>query len=135
MKQLYLLAFNSYVKLVTAHIRTKTEEPVFHEKSAAFYEAMFEVLHEIGEKSEDVGMPIAEEKECSVVAREVLDSLVSVKEAIEAQIAKKNSVGTDNLLRGLVDKLEFQIGNAKALVDDEEEEYETAKEEKRKIMK
>ena len=44
--------------------------------------------------------------DCSIAAQKTYDAIEDTKEILEAMIDKKNSVGMDNLLRGLVDKLD-----------------------------
>lgn len=58
MKELFAQAQAVYISVLRAHIRTKTIDPVFHASTEAFYTAIFDVFHTIGEKMEDVGTPI-----------------------------------------------------------------------------
>jgi hypothetical protein len=52
----------------------------------------------------------------------VYDNIEALKLAVEEQIKQQNSVGTDNLLRGIADNLESVCGNAKAFITEEKEE-------------
>ncbi len=114
--------FNLYKQVLLAHIQTKTTCPLFHEKSAAFYELLFEVFHTISEKRQDLGLDKAPDE--YQLVKQTYDNIEKAKASLEAMVKEKNSVGMDNLLRGLVDKLESECGNAKALLAEEQEEVD-----------
>lgn len=113
--------FDIYKLVLLAHIGTKTTFSQFHDKSESFYELLFEVFHTISEKRQDTwtDKPADEEK----VTQEVYDAIEEAKSIIEWMIKESNSVGMDNLLRGLADKLEFACGDARAFIE-EKDEYE-----------
>lgn len=114
--------FELYKQVLLAHIQTKTTCPLFHEKSADFYELLFDVFHEISEKRQDneVDAPGNEE----ALIQSTYDAIEEAKSIVEGMVKEKNSVGMDNLLRGLVDKLEFACGNARGFIEEEKEEVD-----------
>ena len=120
--------FALYKKALLAHIATKGTASQFHEKSAEFYEAIFDVFHAVSEKRQDLGL--SEPMDCGEAGKVAYDALSETLSIVEDLIKEKNSVGMDNLLRGLADKLEGHIGDACAFLEEEEEdEYEEEPEE------
>ena len=111
--------FAIYKKLLLLHVGTKTNEPIFHEKSAGFYELLFDIFHEVSEKNQDIweDKPV----DCKKATKDALTLLEEAKWLVEDMIEESNTYGKDNLLRWLADKLEFQIGTAKSLVEEEDE--------------
>lgn len=114
--------FNLYKMVLLAHIGTKTNDPLFHEKSAGFYELLFDVFHTISEKKQDIGLD--ESLDCEIARKTSYDALEKAKEIVGSMISKDNSIGMDNLLRGLYDKLETACGSAKSFIEEEEEDEE-----------
>ena len=112
--------FALYKRVLLAHIATKGTDSQFHEKSAEFYEAIFEVFHAVSEKRQDIG--IDPPMDCEEAAKQAHDSLTETLSILERLIKQNNSVGMDNLLRGLADKLEGHVGDAKAFLEEEKEE-------------
>lgn len=112
--------FALYKKALLAHIATKGTASQFHEKSAEFYEAIFDVFHAVSEKRQDLGL--SEPMDCEEAGKEAYDALSETLSIVEDLIKEKNSVGMDNLLRGLADKLEGHIGDACAFLEEEAEE-------------
>jgi hypothetical protein len=47
MKDLYLKAIKAYIEMLEIHIDTKTKDLLFHEKTADFYEKLFDTAHQI----------------------------------------------------------------------------------------
>ncbi len=118
--------FSLYKTVLLAHIGTKTDEPLFHEKSADFYEVLFKVFHLVSEKRQDVKAD--EPYDCEEAVNDSVSALERALEIVEDMVSEKNTVGMDNLLRGLADELETHIGNARAFQEEEKEEYEPKKE-------
>jgi len=113
--------FEAFKKVLEIHIKTKTYDSQFHEKTKEFYELLFDVFHQISEKEVD----ISEKSDVSdEVYNEVYDLIEDVKNMIEDKVAEKNSIWMDNLLRWFVDKLEFACWDARAFVREEMEEEE-----------
>ena len=112
--------FTAYKTVLLAHIGTKTNEPFFHEKSAEFYDLLFKAFHTVSEKRQDTGADAP--MECETAISDTVSALESALASIESMISEKNTVGTDNLLRGLADELESAIGSAKAFMEDEKYE-------------
>lgn len=112
--------FGIFEQLLLLHIGTKTNDPLFHEKSAAFYQIVFDIFHEVSEKNQDIweDKPV----DCEEARQETYDLLEEAKELLEEMIEEDNSYGKDNLLRWLVDKLEFQCWNAKGFIEEEEKD-------------
>ena len=117
--------FQLYKIVLLAHIRSKTVDSVFHAKSEEFYELLFEVFHTISEKNQDMGVDPAGNED--LLIQQTYDAIEEAKTIVESMVKDKNSVGTDNLLRGFADKLEFACGNARAFIEDEKEDYSELK--------
>lgn len=103
--------FELFKIVLLAHIQTKTVCPLFHEKSQDFYELLFDCFHQISEKKQDIeeDKPGNEEE----LIQSTYDSIEEAKKIIEDMVKEDNTIGMDNLLRGLHDKLEFACGNAR----------------------
>lgn len=112
--------FSLFKQVLIAHIETKTTCPTFHDKSQEFYELLFDVFHQISEKRQDTeeDMPQMEE----TLIQQTYDNIEKAKLIIEWMVKEKNSIWMDNLLRWLADKLEFACGNARAFINEENEE-------------
>ena len=117
--------FNLYKQVLIAHIQTKTTDSLFHERSQDFYETLFEVFHAISEKRQDTEED--ESGDCKTLTEQTYDNLEEAKSIVEDMVGDNNSIWMDNLLRGLVDKLEFQCWNARALLKEETEEKDFPK--------
>lgn len=117
--------FELYKKVLIAHIESKTTYSQFHEKTQEFYELLFECFHSISEKKQDLGLDKPTDDE--TLTKQVYDSLEEAKSYLETMIKWKNSVWMDNLLRGLCDKLENACWNAKAFIEEEQEEVKEPK--------
>lgn len=102
------------------HIRTKTNDALFHEKSAQLYELIFEVFHTVMEKRQDLWLD--EPLDCDIASQKTYDAITDTKDILETMLEKKNSIGMDNLLRGLVDKLDSACWLVQSLLKEEEEE-------------
>jgi len=99
--------FELYKQALEIHIQTKTTCSRFHEKSADFYELLFDCFHLISEKRQDLEIDdIMKEEEAWKKMYAILEE---TKIIIEKMIKEKNSVWMDNLLRWLADKLENEI--------------------------
>jgi DNA-binding ferritin-like protein len=85
------------LRMTELHIGTKTNDVLFHKTSAEFYETLFEVWHQIAEKSQDIGIdsPI----DCEVAKKEAYSLLMETKNELEDMINKNEDMGMDNLLR------------------------------------
>jgi len=117
--------FQLYKTVLLAHIRTKTTDQLFHQKSEWFYELLFEVFHTISEKNQDIGVDKA--GDCDILAQQAYDAIEEAKTIVESMVKDKNSVWMDNLLRWLADKLEFACGDARAFIEEEKEDYSEIK--------
>lgn len=106
--------FGLFEAVFSAHIKTKTTDSLFHEKSEEFYSVLFDAFHQISEKRQDLSedSPI----DCEEASAIAIDSLNEAKDIIEKMIKEKNTVGMDNILRGLADRIESSIGNATPFV-------------------
>lgn len=112
--------FDLFKVTFVSHIETKTICPTFHPKSAEFYEILFEIFHQVAEKRQDIGEDEPADEETAI--QDTYDSLIEAKGILEAMVEENNSVGMDNLLRGLIDSLEGNIGDCKAFLEEEKEE-------------
>lgn len=114
--------FSLFQKVLLAHIGTKTVYSTFHSKSQGWYELLFDIFHEISEKRQDLKIDPCMDDD--VVIQETFDNLTKTRDILEAMVKEKNSVGMDNLLRSLLDRLEFAIGDASAFIEEEADEEE-----------
>lgn len=115
MKTTIAQVFEIYKLLLLIHIRTKTLCPVFHnEGSKEAYEFAFDVFHKIAEKGEDVGAKIMENEDADDLKMLAYEQVEKLKGMIQNMIGEKNTAGTDNLLRGLIDQAEGVCGNLRA---------------------
>jgi hypothetical protein len=107
--------FRLFRSVLDAHIGTKGVDSLFHEKSAAFYEAIFSAYHLISEKEQDIeqSKPI----DCQKAAETAYGALEEAKGIVEDMVKDNDGIGMDNLLRGIVDKLESSCGDARAFTD------------------
>ena len=104
-----------YLEILDNHIYTKTNDPVFHPASAAFYETAFAAYHGAKEAFQD------SKQESPMNPKEArqktYDALEKIKSILVSMVESNKDIGTDNVLRGLVDKISFDCGNARALLD------------------
>lgn len=96
--------FELYKIVLLAHIQSKTVHSQFHEKSEGFYEVLFDVFHLLSEKRQDTGQD-APGKEDDLIDK-AYSAIEEAKAILEAMAKEKNTVGTDNLIRTLLDRLE-----------------------------
>lgn len=114
--------FSIFESLLIAHIGTKVVDSQFHEKSASFYELAFDCFHMLSEKDQDIGEmnPI----DCKIAKQQTYKDLEDLKNLLIAMAEEKNTMGKDNLLRGLIDRAESACGDARAFIREDEEEKE-----------
>lgn len=116
MKDLHKKALKAYLEMLEIHIDTKTTDLVFHEKTADFYEKLFEVAHKIGERYVDLDGSLrtdtlAEKKKR---ANELIANLR--KDIEKYQATTDTTLGVDDLLGGLADDLEDIEGTSKGFL-------------------
>lgn len=118
MKELFAKALLAYVEMLEIHLDCKTTDKNLHEWTNDFYELLFDIAHSIWERFVDNwGWLRSDHNDCSSQGNASLQLLSTLKSEIETIIESKwLSIWEDNLLRWYVDKLEFSIGNAKALI-------------------
>jgi hypothetical protein len=107
MDKLIKQSFDIFKILFEIHIKTKTTDRLFHEDSPQFYEFALSVFHKVYERAID--LDLVDTIDCKEARKKNLDNLIILEKAINDQIAKKNSNGMDNLLRGLADEIEDKI--------------------------
>jgi DNA-binding ferritin-like protein len=112
--------FDLFKVILLAHIQTKVTCTLFHEKSQDFYELLFDCFHQISEKKQDIEQDKPGNEEELVKA--TYSALEEAKSIIAKMVEEDNSIGMDNLLRGLHDKLEFACGNARGFIEEEKED-------------
>jgi len=116
MHKLFCTALNAYTSVFKIHVSNKDQDPTHHEFTGKIYEDLFEIVHTIGEKLTDTNRPILEESNKDF-RKEVFDSIKWLKCTVDLLIKKDHeTIWTDNALRGISDKLEFMLGNAKAYI-------------------
>lgn len=95
-------------RTIDLHVRAKTYCPTLHKDTVPLYELAFDAQHKVEEAIENV-KPSKEdedalEAEAYALAEELDDYLAEL-------VAKKNSIGLDNALRGLKERSEDVKGN------------------------
>lgn len=106
MKELHLKALKAYLEMLEIHIDTKTQDLVFHEKTADFYEKLFSIAHQIWERYVDLDGKLRNESldDKKKRANEIIKNLRLELEKFE----KDNdlSLWTQDLIWWLADELE-----------------------------
>lgn len=110
----------NYIKSFKIHVGTKTTDLVLHEFLAKVYDNFFNNLHTILEKRQDLWLD--KSIDCDNASKTMMELLESEKSLLEWLVKEKNSIGMDNLLRWLMDNLEWLIGTAKWFIESEIEE-------------
>jgi DNA-binding ferritin-like protein len=116
MKELHLKAVKAYIEMLTLHIDSKTMSRAFHKETEEFYEKLFTVAHEIGEKHVDLGGKLSgstlEEKQ-----QEAHNIIVNLKKEVESyKENNKVSLGTEDLLGTLASDLEDMEGSSRVFL-------------------
>lgn len=116
MHKLFLTALNAYTLVFKIHASNKGTDPTHHSFTESVYEDLFTMVHTIAEKLSDTGHPLMVESNKDF-RKEVYESIKGLKITINDYIIHNNeSIGTDNALRGIADKLEFMCNNAKSYI-------------------
>ncbi len=98
MKELHLKALQAYLEMLQIHINTKTTDLVFHEKTADFYEKLFSIAHQIGERYIDKDGKLRDDSLESQKQR-AHDIIKNLQNDIEVYVKTNTlSLGTDDLL-------------------------------------
>ena len=116
MKQLFEKALAAHKAMLLLHIDTKTLDHDFHHATEEFYEWLFDVAHEIGEKYVDLWNHI-ESTDIGDKKQEAHKILKNLREEIEAYASEnKITLGTEDLLWSLANKLEDMEGTSKSFI-------------------
>lgn len=116
MKELHQKALKAYLEMLTIHIDTKSKDTEFHKENEWYYETLFKVAHEIGEKYTDLGWELEntslEEKKKK--AHEIIKNL---RQEVE-NYARNNdlTLWTEDLLWSLANDLENIEWSSKAFL-------------------
>lgn len=106
MKKLYETALAAYIEMLQIHIDTKTQDIVFHEKTWDFYEKLFDVAHQIGERYVDLDGNLRSDT-LDEKKKRVNEIIKNLKNEIETYQANNDlTLWTDDLLGGLADEIE-----------------------------
>lgn len=119
MKELFWIALLAYIEMLELHLDCKTTDKNLHERTQDFYELLFEISHSVWERFVDLDGELRDDhSNCESQKQDALRILVQFKESLDTLIKSNSlSIWADNLLRWFSDKLDFQIGNAKALTN------------------
>lgn len=117
--------FSAFKNLLDIHIAVKTTYPLLHEHTEKAYEFAFDCFHQISEKRQDIQLDKSMDDEEAV--KQAYKDMEDLKQALYDMVKEKNSVGMDNLLRGLADKAESICGDLRGFVEQEKDEYEPKK--------
>lgn len=116
MKTLHEKALAAYIEMLQIHIDTKTQDLLFHEKTWDFYEKLFDVAHQIGERYVDLDGSLRTDtlEQKKKRANEIISNLKKEIELYQSQ--NDLTLGTDDLLGGLADELEDIEWTSKAFL-------------------
>lgn len=117
--------FSAFKNLLDIHIAVKTSYPLLHEHTEKAYELAFDCFHQISEKRQDLQLDKSMDDE--EVVKQAYKDMEDLKQALYDMVKEKNSVGMDNLLRGLADRAESICGDLRGFVEQEKDEYEPKK--------
>lgn len=109
----YKSLLKAYVAVLNVHIRTKTIDAVFHEKTGDAYEALFDAAHDLGEKFEDASCPVLNDTDLGAMAKIAYDNVKAAMDVIAKCAASNKDIGVDNALRTYYDKLQSHLGTLK----------------------
>lgn len=112
--------FELYKRVLLSHIQTKTTHSQFHDKSESFYEAMFDVFHLLSEKRQDTWVDECEDDD--VLIKDAYDAIEEAQSVLIKMTKETNTIGTDNLIRSLLDSIEGVCWNARAFICEEKDE-------------
>ncbi|MDD2745608.1 MAG: hypothetical protein PHU93_03665 [Candidatus Gracilibacteria bacterium] len=116
MKDLHKKALAAYLEMLEIHIDTKTTDTLFHEKTADFYEHLFEIAHKIGERYVDLDGTLRTDSLIDKKKR-VYEIISNLKKEIELYEGENQlTLGTEDLLGGIADELEDLEGTSKAFL-------------------
>lgn len=125
MYKLFVSALDAYTQVFKIHLSNKGKDPTHHQFTADAYDQLFEVMHLIGEKLADTGEPILTQTN-EEFRKEAYDVIEGLKKEIDNYIGNdKPTIGADNMLRGIIDKMEglCNVSNS-YIVECEEDEME-----------
>ena len=117
--------FSAFKNLLDIHIAVKTSYPLLHEHTEKAYELAFDCFHQISEKRQDLQLDKSMDDE--EVVKQAYKDMEDLKQALYDMVKEKNSVGMDDLLRGLADRAESICGDLRGFVEQEKDEYEPKK--------
>lgn len=114
--------FALYEEMLSLHIGTKTNDLVFHQASADFYDTLFASFHDVAEAMQDGKMSAPTNPE--EAKSKAYAILMKAKELLSSMVESNSDIALDNKLRGLVDKLTFDCGTARGFTDSKDEAVE-----------
>lgn len=116
MKDLYKKALAAYLEMLEIHIDTKTKDVTFHEKTDVFYNKLFDVVHQIGERYVDLWGDLRTDSlsDKKKRANKIILDLRMDLEKYEKD--SKLSLWTQDLIGGLADDLEDIEWTSKAFL-------------------
>lgn len=121
LKKLFLDSLLAYIEMLEIHLDTKTVDKITHWLTEDFYELLFDIAHDIGERYVDLDGKLRDDHwDCYTQRSKVIEIMSTLRSTLASSLGELSKdpmlVGADNLIRSHIDKLDFSIGNAKGLV-------------------
>lgn len=116
MEKIFQKALEAHTAMLLLHIDSKTLDHDFHQATESFYQGLFDVAHEIGEKYVDLWSHL-ETSDIKTKKQQAFDIIKKLREEIDSY-ARENelTLGTEDLLGGLANKLEDIQWTAKSFI-------------------
>jgi len=116
MEKIFQKALEAHKAMLLLHIDSKTLDHDFHQATESFYEGLFDVAHQLGEKHVDLWSH-HEPSNIKTKKQQAFDTIKKLREEIESYSREnKLTLGTEDLLGSLANKLEDMQWSAKSFI-------------------